>query len=218
MDADADYGCKERIVLFSVNHEPMQTIIIENPVVDSFSSGSLVIDFRTTRYICIKADIPVGSCFYNTPVFSGGTAVFAFGGMLFSKRTPPHKITFRFIIAIRNHASPILADRSAIFINFDCVRNRLRTPTLAVEINESAYISVFKQPISRKVVHGRIKAHVFYREGGHMFFQFAESNQCINGIVPFGTGKAEKQGKICMKFTVITGEMEQCITIMSIVF
>ena len=53
MDADADYGCKERIVLFSVNHEPMQTIIIENPVVDSFSSGSLVIDFlisfRTTR-------------------------------------------------------------------------------------------------------------------------------------------------------------------------
>lgn len=74
MDADADHGSKERIVTFSVNHEAMQTIIIENPVVDTFRSSSLVIDFfisiRTTRHICIKTNIPIGSRFYNSAIFS----------------------------------------------------------------------------------------------------------------------------------------------------
>lgn len=75
MDADADHGSKERIVTFSVNHEAMQTIIIENPVVDVFRRGSLVIDFFisccATWYIRIKTNIPIWSCFYDSAIFSG---------------------------------------------------------------------------------------------------------------------------------------------------
>ena len=75
MDADADYGSKKRIVTFSVNHEALQTIIIENPVVDVFRRGSLVIDFFIsccdTWYIRIKTNIPIWSCFYDSAIFSG---------------------------------------------------------------------------------------------------------------------------------------------------
>lgn len=110
-----------------MNHEAMQAVIIEDPVVDAFRSGSLVIDlfisFRATRHICIKTDIPIRSCFYNTAIFNGGTAVFAFANMLFSKGTPPHKIALCFIIAIWNHAPSFLTDGCAIFSNLDCVRN-----------------------------------------------------------------------------------------------
>lgn len=75
MDADADHGSQERIVTFSVNHEAMQTIIIENPVVNAFRRSSLVIDFfiswRATWHIRIKTNIPIGSCFYDSTIFSG---------------------------------------------------------------------------------------------------------------------------------------------------
>ena len=66
---------KERIVFFPMNHETMQAVSTENPVVDAFRGHSLVIDFfisfRATRHICIKADIPIGPCFYNASIFSG---------------------------------------------------------------------------------------------------------------------------------------------------
>lgn len=36
MDADSNHGGKERIMFLPVNHEPMQTVIIEKHIVNAF--------------------------------------------------------------------------------------------------------------------------------------------------------------------------------------
>ena len=137
--------------------------------------------------------------------------------MLFSKRASPHKVAFGFVVAIWNHASPLLADRSAVFVDFDGIRNRFRTSAIAVKINEGADVPGFEQCVGGKVVHGRIKAYVFNGESGHMLLQFMEGNQSIHGIVAFGTGKAKQQWKVSMQFTIVTGELEQCIAVIVLV-
>lgn len=137
--------------------------------------------------------------------------------MLFSKRAPPHKVAFCFVVAIGNHASSLLTDGRAVFVDFDGIRNRFRTSTFAVKINEGADFPVLEQCVGGKVVHGRIKAHIFYGESRHMFLQFMESNQCVHGIVAFGTGKAKQQGKVGMQFTVVTRELEQGIAVIVLV-
>lgn len=137
--------------------------------------------------------------------------------MLFSKRAPPHKVAFCFVVAIGNHASSLLTDGRAVFVDFDGIRNRFRTSTFAVEINEGDDVPVFEQCVGGEVVHGRIKAHVFNGESGHMLLQFMEGNQSIHGIVAFGTGKAKKQWKVSMQFTIVTGELEQCIAVIVLV-
>ena len=73
MDADSNDSSEERIVFFSVDHKPMKTIIVEDPVVDAFGCSSLIVDFfvgiRSAWNIRIKADIPFRFCFYDTSIF-----------------------------------------------------------------------------------------------------------------------------------------------------
>ena len=57
MDTDADDGGKERIMRFPVYHHAVQPVIIEYPVIDPFSSRTLVINFFVS--ICTARDIRV---------------------------------------------------------------------------------------------------------------------------------------------------------------
>lgn len=74
MDADTDHGGKERIVFFPVYHHTLEPIVIEDPVVDAFGGGALVIDLfiglGTAGNIGIQTDIPVRPCF-DDPAISG---------------------------------------------------------------------------------------------------------------------------------------------------
>lgn len=45
MDADADHGCQERIMLLCMYEHAVQAVVIENAVVDTFGSGALFVDF-----------------------------------------------------------------------------------------------------------------------------------------------------------------------------
>lgn len=82
MDADADHGSQEGIVLFPVDPQTMQAIVIEDAVVDPFCCRTLVVNLfigiRAARDIRIQTDIPIRPCFDDPAVFGGGTRYLAF--------------------------------------------------------------------------------------------------------------------------------------------
>ncbi len=44
MDADSNHGCHERIMLLCVYEHTVQSVIIEDAVVDTFRGGALIIN------------------------------------------------------------------------------------------------------------------------------------------------------------------------------
>ena len=108
MDADADDGCHERIMLLCVYKHTVQAVIIEDAVVDAFRGGALFIDIPvgicTAGDIGVKADIPFGACFDDSPIFGAGTGVFTFRTVIFPIGAAPHKITASFVKTVRLHA------------------------------------------------------------------------------------------------------------------
>lgn len=89
--------------------------------------------------------------------------------------------------------------------------DRFGMSAFAVEVDEGTYIPIFEEPVSGKIVHSRIKAHILYRKTRHMFFQFMERNKKRDGIMSFGAGKAEQQWDIGMQHRGVAGKMEQSI-------
>ena len=81
-----------------------------------------------------------------------------------------------------------------------------------VEVNQGAYVPIFEKPVSGKVVHSRIEAHILYGKARHMFFQLMESDKKRDGIMAFGAGKAEQQRDIGMQHRVVAGKLEQSIS------
>lgn len=198
MKTYSDHGCHERIMFFSVYHKSVQTIIIQDTVVDTFRCGMLVvyffISFSTSRDVCVQPDVPLRPGFDNPSIFGRGAAGFAFGFVVFSIRTAPHLVSNvpfgTKIISVRDHRKPGSTDRSAIFINTDVIMDRFGMPIFRVEINQGTYIPFFEELVSGEVVHSGIKAHILYRKGRHMFFQLVVGNKEGNGIMAFRTGEA----------------------------
>lgn len=137
--------------------------------------------------------------------------------MVFAKTAAPHKTASGFIVAIGEHFISFLADRCPIFIDFDGVRDGFRSSAFAVKVNESTDFSVLEKRISRKVIHSRVKAHIFYREQWHMRFQLMKGDQCTDGIMASGAGETKKQRDVCVQFTVVAGELEQGIAVIILV-
>lgn len=166
-------------MFFAVDHHAVQSIIIEDSVVDTFRCRTLVIDLfisvRTAGNRCVKPDVPIRFCLNDTSILRRRAAVFAFDSVVFSKGAAPHKIVLRSVIAIGEHAEPFLTDGRAVFIDLDGIRNRFWTAAVMVKIDKSPDIAVLKQRVGRKIIHSGIKAHVCDCKGGHMFFQFMES-------------------------------------------
>lgn len=112
MDADADHGCHERIMLLSVYEHAVQAVIVEDTVVDTFRGGALLIDVLID--ICapgdigVEPDISFGPGLDNSPIFGIRTAVLTFGTVLFPIRAAPHEITGGFVITIGLHAKVFL--------------------------------------------------------------------------------------------------------------
>lgn len=73
MNTDADHSCQERIMLLPVYYKPVQTIVIQNPVVNTLRCGSLVIDFfvsiRAAGDISVQTDIPFSFGFNDPSIF-----------------------------------------------------------------------------------------------------------------------------------------------------
>ena len=86
MDAYSSDRGHEGITWFSMEYHPVETIIIQDAVVDELRSGTLVIDFfiffRAAWDFCIRADAPFGFRFYDAAIFGLGTVTAAFIGIL----------------------------------------------------------------------------------------------------------------------------------------
>ena len=113
MDADADHGRHERIMLLRMYEHTVQSVIIEDAVVDAFRGGALFIDLLigicAAGDIRVEPDIPFGPGLDDPPIFGIRAAVFAFGAVLLPIGASPHKITAGFVIPIGPHAELFLA-------------------------------------------------------------------------------------------------------------
>lgn len=106
---------------------PVETVIIQDFVVEALSGSPLavyfLISFSTARDRRVQPLIPVRFCLDNTSIFGGRTAVFAFISGFFPVRAAPDQITTGEIRTIGNHAEALLAERSAILVDGDRVRD-----------------------------------------------------------------------------------------------
>ena len=215
MDADADHGGHEGVVLLSMDHHAVQAVIIEDPVVDPFRCGTLVVDFlvgiRAARDFRVKPDIPFRPGLDDPSIFGRGAAVPAFGAMLFPVRAPPHEVSAGLIIAIGNHTPFFLADGCPILVNGYGIRDCFGPPAFIVQVNKRPDSPGFQEAVSGIVVHSGVKAHIFCTDCRHVLFHFMESGKETDGIVPFGTGKAQDEWDVCFEFRVIAGELEKGI-------
>ena len=113
MDADANHGCHERIMLLCMYEHAVQTVIIEDAVVNTFRGGALLIDLLIS--ICaagdirVEADIPFGPCLDDSSIFGIRAVVSAFGAVLFPIRAAPHEVAAGPVIPIGLHAQLFLA-------------------------------------------------------------------------------------------------------------
>ena len=113
MDADANHGRHEGIMLLCVYEHAVQAVIIEDAVIDTFRGSTLFIDLLIS--ICaawdigVKPDIPFGSGLDDPPIFGIRAAVFAPGTMFFPIGTAPHEVTAGMVITIGLHTQFFLA-------------------------------------------------------------------------------------------------------------
>ena len=90
----------------------MQTVTIEDAVIDTFRGGALVINLLIS--ICaagdigVKPDIPFGPGLDDPAIFGIRAAVFTFGTVFFPIGAAPHEVTAGFVIAIGFHAQVFL--------------------------------------------------------------------------------------------------------------
>ena len=221
MDADPDHGGHERVVLFCMDHHAVQAIIVQDSVVDSFRCRTLAVNlfigFCPARDICVQTDIPFKPGLDDPAIFGRSTAVFTCYAMFFPKRTPPHKVATGFVIAIGDHALPLLADRSPVLVNGYGIRNRLGPPAFIVQVDKGPDVPAFQEAVSRVIVHDGVEAQILDRKGGHMFFQFMESDEKADRIMSLSAGKAKEEREVRFQSAVITGELEECIDRKSVV-
>ncbi len=215
MDADSDHGGHERAVFFRMDHHAVQAIIVEDPGVDPFRCGTLAVDFfigvRAARDIGVQVHVPFEPGLDDPAVFRRSTAVFTFGTMVFSKRTPPHEVAAGLVIAVGGHVQFFLAEGRPILVNGYRVRDYLGPPAFIVEVDKCPDLPVFQEAVSGVVVHGGVEAYVLGRECGHMLFQFMESNEETDGIMPLCACEAQEKRHVGFQSAVITGELGECI-------
>ena len=112
MNADANHGCHERIMLLCVYEHTVQVVIIEDAVVDAFCGGALLIDLLisicATGEIGVKPDTPIGPGLDDSPIFGICAGFFTFGTVLFFIGAAPHEVTAGPVIPIGLHTQIFL--------------------------------------------------------------------------------------------------------------
>ncbi len=67
--------------------------------------------------------------------------------MVFPERTPPHEVAVSLVIAVGDHAHPLLADGGAVLVNGYCVRDGLRPPAFVVKADKRPDPPVFQETV-----------------------------------------------------------------------
>ena len=126
MDTDADDHGHEGIMFFCMNPHGVQSVIIQNAVIDSLCTGTVFVDFLplfgASWGRCIKAEVPVGLHMYSPAIRRFGTNARA--GVNFSHDVGATVLgaVLTFVIAPADHPVSGLADGSTILIGGNLVR------------------------------------------------------------------------------------------------
>lgn len=169
-----------------VNLHILQMVIVKDPLVDTLTGGSVVVNllelFRTACDVRIKAQIFIQLGADDSPIgrFS------AFAGCLLlpdGKGTSPFVSVFTAVIAPVVHTPALLADRSSIGIKRDVPDWCLVLATF-VQVNECPGIVDLKKLIGGIIVMGRIQAEVVDMQSRLMPAEFIQSKEDIHRVMP----------------------------------
>lgn len=217
MDADADDHGHERIMLFRMDHHRVKLVMVQNPVVDPFRAGAVIIGIFP--FLCspgdrrIQPDVPFGFCMDGPSVRRIGAGTAAGSNPSQNIGAAPLNGMFGSVISPADHAVPGIADGRPILVNADGIRNGSRPASLRVQVNERFDVPFLKKLVSRIIIIGRIKADAANGDIGCMLTQFMECDQAIDRIMACSTGKTEEERKIHFELGIVVIQMVKGIAI-----
>ena len=201
MDADADQHCPKREMILSPDLQMLQTIIIEDTVVDPFTGSTLAVGFF------IKVGIPgdtgmetqVGMVFdINSPAITAlGTFLFIGAGInpAAFQRAAIFMGLFYWIVSPWTHFVPCPAQRMPLFIESNVIRCVFGGCCPSIDINEGIDIPMLQQFIGRDIVMGGVQTDVFRGEAKGMAPKIIHGIQEVQAVMAAGLGKLEHKGE-----------------------
>lgn len=202
MDIDTDDHGEEGVVFPGVDAHIMKMVIIEHPVINPFAGSTVVVDhsifLRASGHRSIEPDIPVRFCVDTPAIGRWGTFSFAGAGIHFAtgKGTAPFTGMLLFTVSPVGHTETSHAHRSAVFVNGDGIRYGFRSATVAIQVNEGAYLPFPAKLIGGIVVIGGVQTKITERDIRIDGLKFPEGNDSADTIVPPGTQETDMEREV----------------------
>ena len=212
MDVDADDHSEERITFSGMDAHIMQVVIIEYPVVDSFTGSAVVVDspifLRTPWDRSIETDIPVRFCVDTPAIGRRGTFVFTGAGIRSAtgKGAAPFAGMLLFTVAPVDHTAAGHAQGSAVFVNGDGIRDGFRPAAVTIQVNEGTNLPFPAEAIGGIVVIGGIQAEVTDRDIRVDGLEFAQGDNGRDTVVPPGIDETDMEREVNAKVRVMGAE------------
>ena len=202
MDADTDNHGEEGIVLPGVDAHIMKMVIIQNSVIYPFTGSAVVVD--ALIFLCspwdrgIETDVPVRFCIDTASVGRGRTVLFTGTGIHFAagERAAPLAGMLLFAVSPVDHAETGHAQRGAVTVNGDGVRDGIRAPAVIVEVDKGTYLPFLAQPVGGIVVMGRIQADIPDRDIRVKGLEFPEGDDGADAVMPPGIQESDMEGQV----------------------
>lgn len=215
---DTDDHSKERVALSGMYSHVMQMVIIQNPVIYPFTGSTVIVNLlifiRTSGHRSIEPDVPVRFRVDTTAI--GGCRTFLFSGtgrrFAADKRAAPFAGMLLFTVPPVDHAEPGHAQRCAVCVNRDGVRNGIRPSPVRVQVDKRADVPFLAKPISGIIVMCRAKAEVSDRDIRIHGFKFPEGDDGADAVVFPGIQKTDMQGQVNADLCIVGAEHIKCMS------
>lgn len=207
MDAYPDDHSHERIMLFRVDYHGVKPVMVQNPIIDPFRAGAVIIGafpfFCAPGYRSIQPDVPFVLCMNGSAIRRIRAGTGAGRNLSQGVRAAPLNGMFGTVVTPADHAVPLLTDGSAVLVNADRIRNGRRSAPAGIQVNKGRDAPLLKELISWIIIIGRIKADTANGNIWCMFTQLMECDEPIYRIMACGTGKTEEKRKIHLKLRIM---------------
>lgn len=212
MDADTDDHGEEGIAFSGVDTHIMKMVVIEYPVVHPFAGSAVIVDFLI--YVCptgdrgIEADVPFRFCVNASTIRRGGAFFPTGAGTHFAagERAAPFSGMFLSAVSPVDHAETGHAQRGAVLIDGDGIRDGIRAAPVGIKINKRPDIPFLTQHISGVIVMGGVQADIpdgNIRVNG---FKFPERDNGTDAVMTSGIQKADMQGQVKPDMCIVCTE------------
>lgn len=202
MDVDTDDHGEEGITFSGVDAHIMKMVVIEYPVINPFAGSTVIVNHLI--FLCspgdrsIESDIPVGFCVDTASIGRLGTFFFTSAGIhsAAGERAAPFAGMLLPAIPPVDHAVTSHAQRSAVYINRDGIRNGIRPAAVVIQINERPYLPFLAKAVGSIVVIGGIQAEVTDSDIRINGLKFPEGNDSRDAVVALGIEEAEMEREV----------------------